>query len=256
MDGFILAVFLALAMFVVFLFFVYVICFMAWHHLRIKQRATKLLLIHSVLELFFTVFSILGFLANFHSLLLFCIGIDFLLVAWIAFDSLYGNFFYDGAKYKRVVTKPFAVFLLLWAVSNCIIGYYDLFGNVNLRYTIPGFLFLGLILVVQIIHRDMLQLKDLREYVDVEIEHVEIGDKWKVMLVSKQYKFLFLQFPANILGLLAFVTGLVVVVIEGLSLLATLLFSTSIVFFMIGKGCQLLGFFYPVPQWREALEGR
>nr|MDO8083259.1 hypothetical protein [Candidatus Sigynarchaeum springense] len=90
----------------------------------------------------------------------------------------------------------------------------------------------------------------------MEIDHVEIGDKWRVLLVSKQYKFLFFQFNAHMLGLVLFATGLVYVVIEGFGLLSAVFFSTAIVLFMIGKDCQLLGFFYPVPQWRKALEGK
>ncbi len=90
----------------------------------------------------------------------------------------------------------------------------------------------------------------------MEIDHVERNDKWKVVLVSKQFKFLFIQFPLNVLGIIAYGTGLVDVVIEGLGLAATILFCTGMVSFMIGKGCQLLGFFYPVPQWKEALEGK
>ncbi len=256
MDAFVLEIFLVLVMFVALIFCAYVLCFMVVHHLHIKQKASKLLIVYGILEVFFFFFSIIGFAANLQSLIHFFVAIDFLLVAWIAFDSLYGNFFYDGARYKSVVSKAFVFFLLLWGLSHYVIGYYDMFKSDNLRYTIPGLLFLGVALISYIFYHDMAQFKKSREYITMDIDHVERSDKWKVVLVSKQYKFLLIQFPAHAGGIVAYAAGLVDVVIEGLGLPATILFCTGMVLIMIGKGCQLLGFFYPVPQWKEALEGR
>jgi hypothetical protein len=102
----------------------------------------------------------------------------------------------------------------------------------------------------------MVQFNISRGYIAMEIDHVERSDRWKVVLVSKQYNYLYIQFPPHALGIVAYAAGLVDVVIEGLGLLAVILFCTGMVSFMIGKGCQLLGFFYPVPQWKEALERR
>ncbi len=256
MDTFLLLVFLVLVVLMALVFYTYVLSFMVTHHIHIKQYASKLLLVHGILEVLFLLFSIVGFAANLHPLILFFFAIDFLLVAWIVFDVLYGSFFYDGAKYKGILTGQFVFFLIIWCLGHYIIGYYDLFKNEALRYVIPGLIFLGVALVNQTLFHDYVQFKNLREYVALEIDHVEQSDKWKVLLVSKQYKFLHTQFLACASGLVAYAAGLVDIVIEGLSLLGTILFCIGMILFMIQKGCQLLGFFYPVPQWKEALEGR
>ncbi|MBN2153463.1 MAG: hypothetical protein JW839_18555 [Candidatus Lokiarchaeota archaeon] len=258
MDATLLAVLLVLEVLATLIFYLCVLVLMAWHHIRVKQGASKLLLVHGIIEAFFAVFCIFAFIESLRSLLLLFFAIDALLAAWIVFDSLYGRFFYDGADYQGVVTRPFAFFLLLWIASHFVIGYYDLSGNPDLRYVIPGMTFLGVLLIEFIFYRGLIQFKRMREHADIEVENVEKGDRWKVLLVSKQYKLLQTQFPAHALALLAFAFGLVDAVIEGLGLLATILFSAGMTLFTIGKGCQLLGFFYPVPgigRPFEALEG-
>jgi hypothetical protein len=255
MDEFLFATFLVLVSFVAMVFSVYVICFMAWHHARIRQYSSKLLLGHGILELFALFVSLLGFLANLRYIIPLFISFDLLLAAWILFDVLFGKFFYDGAQYKGVMSRTYIIFLSIWGACHYIVGYYDWSGGQILLFTISGLVILGMALISYIFHHDMVQFKSLRDYVAMEIDRVERGDKWKVMLVSKQYKFLYFQFPVYAVGYMAYAAGLVDVVVEGLGLVATVFFCTGILFLTIGKGCQLMGFFYPVPQWKAAIEG-
>ncbi|NMC07812.1 MAG: hypothetical protein GYA24_21540 [Candidatus Lokiarchaeota archaeon] len=247
---------LVLAMLGAMAFASYVLCFVAWHHLRIRQKSSRLLLVHDILELVSLTFIMFGFLASLQYLLPFFLGLDFAIAAWICFDELYAHFFSDKPRHESVATKPVIVLFIFWAFSHYIVIIYDGSRSGEIRYTIPGLLFLGVAMVVHILRHEMILFRGQLDHVKIEVDRVEPSDKWKVELVSKQYKFLHLQFPVHAGGYIILSIGLIIVMIDGLTLLAATCFCAAIMLLMVGKGCQLIGFLHPVPQWKAAIEGK
>jgi len=240
-----------LAHVVMLLFFVYFLGFIVLHHFRVKHKASKLLVVSMLVELFFPVWLIIAFLNGLKILSFLCVGIDFLLVSGIIFDQMYAFFFYDGGVYHKQLSRVLIPFYVAWIFAHCLILSYDVNQNAMLVYSLPGMYAIGVGLMANMNHHKMVIFRELQGHIKNEIDYVEKPEIWKVRVVMLQYVFIRNGFGGSVIGLIFNFGGFLDFTIEGISSFGISMFCLSAASFLIGKGYHLIGFFYPVSMWKE-----
>ncbi|MHA1683607.1 MAG: hypothetical protein ACTSUE_21895 [Promethearchaeota archaeon] len=237
--------------------FAWQVCFCimaAAHAMKLRRREPVFLLLFGACNSVFTLCLSISYTINFQYLFLLAIGVDFLIIGMFFFDLLYNDLFFEGLKYKWSLNKYSLAFVIVSFAGNPLAITYDLNKSTALLGVIPAFASVGLGIVMYLYVKMRNQFKNLYEYILKEEKNADREELWKIRILKKQYKFLELSFHLSPISFFLNIIAFIIYVFVNLEYFSSTIMDISLFLLLLSISFQILGFFYPMPAWKELVD--